>query len=98
MDNATAGRLIPYCHPGPQIEDVESVGEDTDNESISTFAPESDTKVFYIENSGSEIVMNRHILCIYAAKFVSDTTAQPQWCMGVLVLGGVGIGWSRVTP
>jgi hypothetical protein len=40
MGNGTAGRLISSHHPGCQIEDL---GEDTDNDSISTFASESHT-------------------------------------------------------
>jgi hypothetical protein len=43
ISNVIAQRLILYPHPGPQIEDFENLSEDTDNESISTLAPESDT-------------------------------------------------------
>jgi hypothetical protein len=43
MGNATAGRLIPHCHPRPQIENIENIDEYTDSESISTLAPESNT-------------------------------------------------------
>jgi hypothetical protein len=43
IGNATAGRLIPHCHPRPQIENIENIGEYTDSESISTLAPETNT-------------------------------------------------------